>query len=181
MPFPSSFPFFCITTFLIQNSSQCWRICARQQKRPMVASPVLVLSMSAVKPWPPPKPRHLHVCAGGNKSTVTHGPPVRSGHVPRGQTLCQDQPRLRVGGGSCMRVQQAGRKVGMRKLCLSVLTRMKAHAVAAHVGSLVTCTFSPGRNGNRRVPAFHAPFHQVGMGRGEFLPSLPPRNISICV
>lgn len=27
----------------------------------------------------------------------------------------------------------------------------------------------------------HAPFHQIGMGRGEFLPPLPPCDISTCV
>lgn len=59
---------------------------------------VLVLSMNVVKPWPIPKPRRLHVCAGGNDSPVTHGRPARAGRVPRGEPPCQDRSRGRVRG-----------------------------------------------------------------------------------
>lgn len=44
----------------------------------------------------------------------------------------------------------------MKKLCLAALVKKEAHGAAAHVGSLGTCTFSPGRDGKRRVPAFLA-------------------------
>lgn len=67
-------------------------------------APVLVLPASVMKLQPLSEPQHLHVCAGGNDSPVTHGRPARAGGVPRGEPLCQDQPRGRVGGQSCMRV-----------------------------------------------------------------------------
>lgn len=53
----------------------------------MVAGPVLTLPVSVVKPWPLPRPRHLHIPAGCNDTTETHGPPVGSGHVPRGGNI----------------------------------------------------------------------------------------------
>lgn len=63
-----------------------------------------------------------------------------------------------------MRVQQGGSQVGMRRLCWAVLTREEACAAASQLGHWE-----------------HAPFHQVGMGRREFLLPLPPHDISTCV
>lgn len=95
-----SIPSLCIISTPIQSISRCWRALCEVAGGPMGAGPHACAPCSICGPIP--ECRRLHVCAGGNDSAVTHR---RAGGVPRGEPRCQEQPRGRVRGQSCVSVR----------------------------------------------------------------------------